>query len=542
MVSTCKSRTVPDQLRKRDGKVQGTAKLDVGCTSQIILRKTESGELNAEYFKDHYGHTFDLKHIHHIHLSTNFRRNVASKLIMGVTPQHVLSSARQQIGPSLKRDDLITMKDIGNIKTSFNISLKDGQRHKNDMASVDLYVSECEHLGEHNPILFYKKQGEYMDRFEQNDVCLIIMNSVQKELFKKFVGNIVCVDGTHGLNSYDFEMTTILVLDEFREGFPVAFLFSNRKDQHVYEVFFKHVKNAVGMEQVNINTFMTDITNVYYTAWVSVMGSVSLHLYCSWHIDRAWQQNLGKVKSTEEKNWVYKTLKYIQTLPNEIDFETQYFSFLTKLSSKDSTQQMYNYLKTYYWDNRKQWAYCYRKNRGINTNMFLESMHKVIKYEYLDGKKVKRLDKTLHALQKFITDKTVSRLIKLTKGHTSKQLTEIKKKHKIAECREFEVSRDGNCYIFHKVKDEPRYLVQRKNNENECCELKCSSCNICWHAFECTCPDYQIKNMICKHIHFVCFKKLGHSLPISSFLSKEEPREEQSEELSMLVKNINSSS
>uniref|UniRef100_A0A6P7GR01 Uncharacterized protein LOC114345728 n=1 Tax=Diabrotica virgifera virgifera TaxID=50390 RepID=A0A6P7GR01_DIAVI len=340
-----KSRTVPDQLRKRDGKVQGTAKLDVGCTSQIILRKTEPGELIAEYFKDHYGHTFDLKHIHP---STNFPRNVASKLIMGVTPQHVLSSARQQIGTSLKRDNLITMKDIGNIKTSFNISPKDGQRHKNDMASVDLYVRECARLGEHNPIPLYKKQGECMDGFEENDVCLIIMNTVQKELFKKFVGNIVCVDGTHGLNSYDFEITTILVLDEFREGFPVAFLFSNRKDQHVYEVFFKHVKNAVDMEEININTFTTDITNVYYTAWVSVMGSVSLHLYCSWHIDRAWQQNLRKVNSTEEKNWVYKTLKYIQTLPNENAFVTEYFSFLTKLSSKDSTQQMYNYLKTYY--------------------------------------------------------------------------------------------------------------------------------------------------------------------------------------------------
>lgn len=68
------------------------------------------------------------------------------------------------------------------------------------------------------------------------------MNSIQKELFKKFADNIVCVDGTHGLNSYDFEMTTILVLDEFREGFPVAFLFSNRKDQFIYEFFLSMLK------------------------------------------------------------------------------------------------------------------------------------------------------------------------------------------------------------------------------------------------------------------------------------------------------------
>lgn len=31
------------------------------------------------------------------------------------------------------------------------------------------------------------------------------------------------------------------------------------------------------------------------------------------------------------------------------------------------------------------WAYCYRKYLGVNCNMHLESMHKIIKYFYLDG-------------------------------------------------------------------------------------------------------------------------------------------------------------
>lgn len=155
----------------------------------------------------------------------------------------ILSTIRQQIGhTSLKRDDLITMKDISNIKTSFNISLKDGQRHKNDFTSVEFYVNECIQLGDHNPVVFYKRQGDCLENFDKQDICLIIMNSIQKELFKKFADNIVCVDGTHGLNSYDFEMTTILVLDEFREGFPVAFLFSNRKDQFIYEFFLSMLK------------------------------------------------------------------------------------------------------------------------------------------------------------------------------------------------------------------------------------------------------------------------------------------------------------
>lgn len=292
------------------------------------------------------------------------------------------------------------------------------------------------------------------------------------------------------------------------------------------------------MTVVNINTFMTDITHVYYNSWISTMGSISLHLFCSWHIDRAWQQNLTKVKDIDERSQVYKTLKHLQTLLSEEEFEKQLHSFLNMLLTKDSTREMYIYLKNYYYDNREKWAYCYRKKRGINTNMFLENMHKIIKYEYMDGKKVKRLDKTLHALQKFVTDKTVSRLIKVTKGHTSKHLIEIKKRHRNAMCSsDLKMSVSDNCFIFHRKKDENPYLVYRQKDEDVCCGLTCRYCNICWHTYECTCLDYVIKNMICKHIHFVRLKDLNDQ-PVSNFLSKEE----QSKELDMLVENLNSSS
>lgn len=44
----------------------------------------------------------------------------------------------------------------------------------------------------------------------------------------------------HGLNNYDFELTTIMVVDEFGEGVPVAFMFSNRKDTYnIYNTFLK---------------------------------------------------------------------------------------------------------------------------------------------------------------------------------------------------------------------------------------------------------------------------------------------------------------
>ena len=37
-----------------------------------------------------------------------------------------------------------------------------------------------------------------------------------------------------------------------------------------------------------------------------------------------------------------------------------------------------------------------------------------------------------------------------------------------------------------------------------CCNACCRKCGICYHNFECTCYDYLIKSLICKHIHKVC--------------------------------------
>jgi len=43
-------------------------------------------------------------------------------------------------------------------------------------------------------------------KLEVNDFCLIIMDPGQMHLLQKFgQGKIVCLDGTHGFNGYDFE-------------------------------------------------------------------------------------------------------------------------------------------------------------------------------------------------------------------------------------------------------------------------------------------------------------------------------------------------
>ncbi|XP_072392298.1 uncharacterized protein [Diabrotica undecimpunctata] len=348
----------------RTQKCQGSCKLNRNCTSQIIITLViETGFCSMSYFKTHYGHEEDMQHMR---LSKLKRESVASKLIAGVS---------------------VSQMDINNVMRSYNIGLKDGCRHKQDAVSVELWIQEMSGT-ENNPVVFYKPQNSECTAYnlENNDICLILMSPVQAELLKKFGQDLICVDSTHGLNAYDFEMTTVLVIDEFGNGFPVAFLFSNRKDSYINEVYFTEIMKVVG--KIQTLCFMSDITSVFYLPWQKIMGTPLKQLYCSWHIDRAWQQNLGKVLDLDKRKWVYKLLKYIQCILDEDQFISDFNKFLNLLLSDDETKKMGDYVKIHYGKNVKQWAYCYRKSCPANTNMHLEAMHKTIKHVYLEGKKL----------------------------------------------------------------------------------------------------------------------------------------------------------
>ncbi|GFS30282.1 hypothetical protein NPIL_499451 [Nephila pilipes] len=60
-------------------------------------------------------------------------------------------------------------------------------------------------------------------------------------------------------------------------------------------------------------------------------------------------------------------------------------------------------------------------------------MHWTIKYVYLQEKKVKRLDRALFYLMKFVRDRVFDRLICLEKGKISSQIAQLRKRHKVGQ-------------------------------------------------------------------------------------------------------------
>lgn len=66
------------------------------------------------------------------------------------------------------------------------------------------------------------------------------------DMLKKFGTNCICIDSTHSTN-YHFPLTTLMVIDEFGEGVPVAYMISNHETGAVIETFYDCIKSRVGV-------------------------------------------------------------------------------------------------------------------------------------------------------------------------------------------------------------------------------------------------------------------------------------------------------
>lgn len=245
----------------------------------------------------HYGHE---KELQHTWLSKGKCEQIAALLQQGVSRERILSDIRED---AMQQSDEFTCyhmtgkKDLSNIMSSFGIS--DVQRHADDQESVRAWVEEWSH-SDNNPVLFCKFQGEHApDGFDltNDDFMIVIQSPFQKAMAQKFASKGVCIDATHGTTGYDFLLTSIVVVDEYGEGFPIAWCLSNDEDFTHMCIFYKMVKKNCGL--LTPSWLMSDLASQFYNAWVGVMGGRPARLLCTWHVDKAWQTELrAKVKDT----------------------------------------------------------------------------------------------------------------------------------------------------------------------------------------------------------------------------------------------------
>jgi len=95
-------------------------------------------------------------------------------------------------------------------------------------------------LKEKSPVTYFKMQGcEKEGPLLIGNFMIVIMTPYQIDVLSKYATHRICVDSTHGTTSYNFQLTTLLVVDEFGAGCPVAFCISNRIDSVAMSRFFR---------------------------------------------------------------------------------------------------------------------------------------------------------------------------------------------------------------------------------------------------------------------------------------------------------------
>ena len=489
---------------KRHAKSKGTAKLNTYCTAAIVVSKMKKSDgkecFQAHVCKTHYDHQLRLGHLR---LSKGHREYVASKLMQGVSHQHIFDQIRDGLHEKYERIHIISMKDIRNIEKAFG--LRGNERHKDDATSVGLWVEEMKR-SDNNPVLLYKAQGEKDSFLHKDDFVLALQTPFQAYMLKTFGnGKVVCIDSTHGTNAYDFSLTTVVVVDELGEGYPVAWCLSNRTDTELLTHFFQSVKDKSGL--IAPRYIMTDDAEQFYNAWTSAFGGTPHKLLCTWHIDRAWRGHLLSIKDQKLSQTVYHNLRVLLEETDKEKFEVLLKQTQAQLKSSAKTMNFAEYFTTYYAARKSQWAACYRKGAQLNTNMYVEAFHRLLKHVYMKGKSNRRVDKCIHVLIKLERDKAFERLIKLEKGKISSRLTIIHKRHLASQKLSpqlVSVVNNNTWSVQSSTDSNQSYTVEREAHECDSkCALRCQECNVCVHMYSCNCSDALIHHTICKHIHLV---------------------------------------
>jgi len=344
------------------------------------------------YCSEHNGHDKALKHVT---LNQIEKQRIAGMISAGIEFDEILNRVRDNLSPTeITRLHLLNLKDLNNI--SRNIRLGKA-RHKDDAESFRIWVEMCRQE-KYKIVRFIKFPGEegpnasVDGRIGQDDFMMVLMNDMQVYMLQRYGPHRVnCIDSTRRTIGFNFQLTTLMVIDDYGEGFPVAFCISSKVDQIGMKVFLEHVRTAIG-HTVAGAVLMTDDSPAYVNSWRSVMGPPDHHILCAWHIDWSWRKNLSKIKhSSEVTSQVYKTLRVVLETDNKEKFHDMLNSLLESMEAVDSMSEFLSYFRHEYASRPEVWAYSYRLGLHCHRSMHLESLQRTLKQVFKQGRKVIKL-------------------------------------------------------------------------------------------------------------------------------------------------------
>ncbi|XP_038070595.1 uncharacterized protein LOC119739654 isoform X2 [Patiria miniata] len=489
---------------KRQPKHSGTCKIDNNCTASMKVTCHTNGKVDVECHRTHYGHQKDRELMW---LPRKKREEVTAKLGQGISRDRIMNELRDSEGELMRQQELARARDGYDVKKSLGVETV--QKHVNEKDSVLAWILQWE-AAEENPVLFYKLPGLNpdlnLDLFAE-DYIVILQSPFQKHMAQKLASRGVWCDSTQGTNVYDFHLMTLMALNEFGEGFPMAWCISNREDESTIRIFFTKVKENCG--DLFPSWFMADAAFMYSNLWTSVFWIAPKKLICPWHVDQAWKEELkNEISDLAVQAQVYKMLRVVLEQQDETSFEDYLQRLLGRLSVSDKTMAFRKYFIKEWVPKMHQWAYCYRTSHCLNPGVFTEAFHIIFKRMYHQGHVNKRVDSCLVHLLKYIRDKTFNWMVKFPRVKVTMRLKLIHDRHLRSMLLSFNQVKqldDRQCWEVQAEDKNDSHMVERLSITCPVkeCRLRCEECNVCVHLFLCNCPDCLINSTICKHIHLI---------------------------------------
>lgn len=216
------------------------------CPASLSVTKMSLGRISVTFHQTHTGHNHSAGSLR---LTAADKGMVADFIQQGLSDRAILKKVRDSVCEGfIKRIHLLDMQDISNVRRVYK--LDDSCSHVDDAISVRMWVEQQRSMGCESSVLYYKSQGSEddreIDKLPVDAFMLVIMTPFQREMAIKHCGEKVLIDTTHGTNKYKFDLTTLLTVDEFGVGLPVAYCLSTHTDSLSMKVFFENVEKSIG--------------------------------------------------------------------------------------------------------------------------------------------------------------------------------------------------------------------------------------------------------------------------------------------------------
>ena len=200
----CRSGSFTSHAGKRKSRRKGSKKIGSQCPAFLNTKTSQlDGTIKIEYSLSHVGHDLEIKHLN---LPSADRERIAADLALHIPKQRVIEEVRETFEGDLQRIHLLKSQDLKNIERAYNLQ-GNIERHSDDFQSLDLWIEELRASSD-NPVILYENPHD------KKNFMLALMNDYQKYMLEKFGKNVVCIDSTHGCNSYKFQLTTLMRVDD----------------------------------------------------------------------------------------------------------------------------------------------------------------------------------------------------------------------------------------------------------------------------------------------------------------------------------------